>query len=362
MGKRERKPDVGEKPVHEAYKLLRGGNSIFMECDGKREVIKGEEFSLKDVKDHDVRTYFSGKLKVYHAGNNVERQYAGAPLPAKPTQDGATLKYRPDQQLSWIQEDVVGLKLTHDEKRKTEKSVLGETANTAIARAGIAEKKYSPWAHTIADHLNFLDRLDKSKRVPGYVGANQVHTVFESAAKIYAKKYGSIKVTRELGELIAGDSGLPSTLKLGFALDGKDKSLHHFIHEQPYFTHAGGRNGDEKAIVRFLEMQKQRIDEGLSSLADKVTSRRERRRDKREGKPGGSYESIAVNFLIPKMENLRLGEKEWAGLSASSDDRQSSADTASESSSSAKRHRNDYDSASERSTERERSRDRDRAR
>lgn len=360
MGKRDLKSDVGEKPVHEAFKLLPGGASIFMECEGNREVIKGEMFSPRDVEDHDVRTYFSGKLKVYHAGNNAVRQYEGASLPAKPTGNGAALKYFPEKIMSWTQEDIMKLKLTHDEKRKAEKSVLGETANQAIARAGIAEKKYSPWAHTIPDHLNFLDREAKGKRVPGYVGANQVHTAFESAAKIYAKKHGLIRVTRELGEPIAGDSNLPSALKLGFALEAKNGDLHHFVHEQPYFTHAGGRNGDEKAIVRFLEMQKQRIDAGLPSLADKVTLKKERRRDKREGKPGDHYESIAVNFLIPKMQTLRLGEKESDGLSTSSAVRQSSDDTSSESSSSAKRRRTDDDSASERSAERERSRDRDR--
>ncbi len=359
MGKRDREPDAGEKPAQEAYKLLRGGSSIFMELDGRTEVIKGKEFSPKDVHDHDVRTYFSGKLKVFHAGNNTERQYAGAPLPAKPMQDGATLSYLPDKQMSWTQEDLVGLKLTHDEKRRSEKSVLGESANAALARAGIAEKKYSPWAHTIADHLNFLDRLDKSKRVPAYVGANQVHSVFEAAAKIYAKKYGSIKVTRELGEPIAGDSGLPSTLKLGFALDGENGSLHHFIHEQPYFTNAGGRSGDEKAIVRFLEIQKRRIDAGLPSLADKVTPSRETRREISDGKADDHYQSIAVNFLIPKLRTLRLGTRESDSPSVSSADRHSSDDTASDRSSPGKRQRTDDDTASGRSAERERSRNRD---
>ena len=359
MGKRIREPDVGAKPANEAYKLLRGGASIFMECDGKREVIKGEEFSLKDVKDHDVRTYFSGKLKVYHAGNDAVRQYEGAALPAKPMGDRPALKYLPEKIMSWTQDDIVGLKLTHDEKRKAEKSVLGEAANTAIARGGIAEKKYSPWAHTIPDHLNFLDREGKSKRVPGYVGANQVHSAFESAAKIYAKKYGSIKVTRELGAPIAGDSGLPSALKLGFALDGKDGSRHHFVHEQPYFTQAGGRNGDEKAIVRFLEIQKERIDRGLPTLADKVTLKHDRERDNGGRKPPNLYESIAVNYLIPKLQNLRVGETAKDDRSVATTDSQPSEDTSSDSSRSGKRQRSDDDVARDRSPERDRSRDRD---
>jgi hypothetical protein len=359
MTKTNNQTESGEKPAHEAYRILRGGASIFMEYGGKRELIKGEIFSPASVPEYDVTSYFSGKLRVYHAGNGVTRQTVGAPLPAAPTKEKTpTLNYAPHSQISWTQEDIIGLKLTHTDKRKPEKSILGETANKAIARGGVAEKVLSPWAHTMPDHLNFLDRLDPRKRVPGYVGANQAHTVFESAAKIYAQKHGSIKVTREMGEPIAGESVLPSALKLGFVLDGKDGSHHHFVHEQPYFTNAGGRNGDEKAIVKFLEIQKQRIDDGLSSLADKVIHKTGKRRVEHIDKYESRYESVAANYLAAKLGKLSINAEEGDARTASP----SGVDQLDGNSPERKRKRDGDDASDDRSSDRDRSRSSSRSR
>lgn len=300
-------PKADDSTVHDARRILRGGSSIFMEVGGKKDVIKGEIFSPSDAKELDVRSYFSDKLRIYHGGNGVAHQTIGAPLPAAPAKGGKpALSYTPQREISWTQEDIVGLKLTHADKRKPEKSIMGGTANSAINSAGISEKPLSPWAHTVPDHLNFLDRKDPAKRLPGYVGANQVHTVFESAAKIYASKHGSIKVTRELGEPVAADNPVPSELKLGFVLDGKNKTHHHFIHNQPYFTNAGGRNGDEKAIVKFLEDQKRLIDQGLPTLADKVTSDHRSRRGDDFSKSRYGYQSVAANYLAARFSGLSV--------------------------------------------------------
>ena len=359
MTKANNKTESGEKPAHEAYRILKGGESIFMEYGGEKELIKGEIFSPADVPEYDVTSYFSDKLRVYHAGNGVTRQTIGAPLPAAPTKEKApTLNYAPHSQIRWTQEDIIGLKLTHDDKRKPEKSILGETANKAIARGGVAEKVLSPWAHTMPDHLNFLDRLDPRKRVPGYVGANQAHTVFESAAKIYAKNHGSIKVTRELSKPIAGESVLPSALKLGFVLDGKDGSHHHFVHEQPYFTNAGGRNGDEKAIVKFLEIQQKRIDDGLFTLADKVIAKTDDSRVDSIDEYESRYESVAANYLAAKLGKMSLTAEEGEDRTASP----SGVDQLDGNTPERKRKRDGDDASDDRSSDRDRSRSGSRSR
>jgi hypothetical protein len=359
MTKSNNQTESGDKAAHEAYRILKGGDSIFMEYGGKKKLIKGEIFSTADVPEYDVTSYFSDKLRVYHAGNGVTRQTIGAPLPAAPTKEKSpTLNYAPNSQMSWTQEDIIGLKLTHDDKRKPEKSILGETANAAIGRSGVAEKRLSPWAHTMPDHLNFLDRLDPRLRVPGYVGANQTHTVFESAAKIYARKHGSIKVTREMGVPIAGDSVLPSALKLGFVLDGKDGTHHHFVHEQPYYTNAGGRNGDEKAIVKFLEIQKRRIDKGLSALADKVTRGGATGRSDDANASENRYESVAANYLSAKLGKLTISPKEDAGRTGSPTSTQNFEDASPD----RKRKRDGDDASGDRSSDRDRSRNCSRSR
>lgn len=351
--------ESAERPAHVASRILRGGASIFMEYGDKKELIKGEIFSPADVSEFDVTSYFSDKLRVYHAGNGVTSQTIGASLPAAPTQGKSpTLKYTPQSEMKWTQEDIIGLKLTHDDKRKPEKSILGETANSAIVRGGVAEKELSPWAHTKPDHLNFLNRLDPRKRVPSYVGANQVHTVFESAAKIYAQKHGSIKVTRELSEPIAGESFLPSALKLGFVLDGKDGSHHHFVHEQPYFTNAGGRNGDEKAIVKFLEIQKQRIDNGLPTLADKVVRQSGKERFDHIDEFESRYESVAAIYLAAKFGKFSIAAQEVEKSAAAPDGASQPAGNSPD----RKRKRDGNDAPDDRSLDRGRSRSNSRSR
>lgn len=267
--------DAAQQPAQKALRFLKGGASIFMEHGGRREVIKGEMFSPADVPDHDSNSYFSHKLRVYHAGNGVAPQSFGAPLPAIPQKDNKpALTYKPHEKLEWTQENTTVKKLKHAGKRLNEKSIMGESANSAVARGGIAEKALTAWTHIKPDHLNVENRQDPRLRVPGYVGANQVHTMFEKAAKQLSKKFKDrepVTVTREIGEPVAGGSELPSTLKLGFGLKGKDGSVHNFVHEQPYFSNKGGRPGDDKAIAKFLLGQQKLIDSGLPTLADTIT-------------------------------------------------------------------------------------------
>ncbi len=277
--------------------LLVGGDSIFALIGKNKVPIKGSDFSMEEGENTDIRRYFSNKLQVYHRGPRIEKQATGAALPAAPNAEIAALKYHPTQDMSWTQVDIRGLKMLHSEKRIAEKSIFKESANDAIERGGVTPQPMSAWAHTRPDHLNFEHRLDKELRVPGYASANKTHTALESAAEIYARKIGPVKVTRKLGEPIPRSNGLITELHLGFALEGKDETLHHFIHRQSYFANDGARHGDDVAIFKYLEEQKQRIENDLPTFADKVT---------KIGKAGygddvdefdGKYTSVADGYL-----------------------------------------------------------------
>ncbi|MEO1748430.1 MAG: hypothetical protein AAFR27_07405, partial [Pseudomonadota bacterium] len=256
--------DVVHAKVHTAYKLERGGANIVAEFDGQKRVVKGQEFNpdILERSQMDTRSYFHGALKVHHTGNGVTRQYGGAPLPAKPVQKPA-LGYEPYKRLVWDQPDIVGRNMGQIGHRKAEASVMGESANDAIQRAGLRPKLRSPWAHTRPDHLNFQERTDPKLRVPAYVGANQVHSAFESAAKQLARNKGTIEVNRKVNEDIPGGSKLPVSMTLGYTLKNEQRNMATRIeHQQNYFTSAGARNGDERAIVMFVEHKQKQLDRG----------------------------------------------------------------------------------------------------
>ncbi|MEO1702481.1 MAG: hypothetical protein AAFR71_10560 [Pseudomonadota bacterium] len=250
--------------IHTPFKLKAGGASIVAEFDGQRYVIKGEEFDPATHKHSpvDTRSYFDSALKVFHAGNGVTKQFGGAPLPAKPVSQQA-LSHTPYKDMVWDQPDIVGRKMGQIGDRKQEKSIMGDTANNAIKSAGIRPSPLSPWAHTRPDHLNFQGRDDQKLRVPAYVGANQVHSAFEAAAKQLAHDNGTIEVNRKLNEEIPGGSKLPVSMTLGFTLKSEKRDMAARIeHKQPYFTSAGARNGDEKAIVMFIKHNQELLDNG----------------------------------------------------------------------------------------------------
>lgn len=308
-------------PPHQKFKLLPGGASIFFEIEGKKELIKGEIFRPDAGPNIDVRNYFDGRLTVYHGGYNINRQTTGAPLPARPTE--RALNYVPAKRLNWIQPDIVGMKMVQTEKRKGEKSILGEAANEAIARGGVVPQPLSPWAHTKPDHINFIDRLNKGLRVPGYAGANQVHTAFESTAKLFAKAHGDIKVTRTLGEPIAGNSGLISEMNLGFVLDDKKGKAYHFSHTQPYFSNAGARNGDEVAILRFIEIQKEHLEAGKAPLSDDTWRAGSKRRHPEPDLSPQSFASVRDHyneFMKQKSAQEAAQERSLSPVTASSPD------------------------------------------
>ncbi|MEO0545135.1 MAG: hypothetical protein AAFY99_15080 [Pseudomonadota bacterium] len=250
--------------IHTPFKLNAGGACIVAEFDDQRHVIKGENFDPATHKHSpvDTRSYFKGALKVHHAGNGVEKQFGGAPLPAKPVQQ-PVLQASPYKNLVWDQPDIVGKKMGQIGDRRQEKSIMGDTANNVIQSAGIRPRPKSPWAHTRPDHINFDGREDPKLRVPGYVGANQVHSAFEAAAKQLAHDNGTIEVNRRVNEEIPGGSKLPVSMTLGFTLKNEQRDLAARIeHDQPYFTSAGARNGDEKAIVMFVKHHQELLDKG----------------------------------------------------------------------------------------------------
>ncbi len=277
--------------------MLVGGDSV-LALIGKHKVpIKGDDFSIEEGDNTDIRSYFGNKLKVFHRGPRIEQQTPGAALPAAPNLGKAALTYDPIQSMSWTQVDIRGQKMFHTEKRIPERSIFGEAANDALERGGVTPQPLSAWTHTRPDHLNFEQRLDKELRVPGYPGVNKTHTAFESAAEIFARTIGPLKVTRKLGEPVPRSNSLISELHLGFVLEGAGDTLHHFIHRQSYFANDGARHGDDMGIVKFLEEQQRRIENGLPTFADKVT---------KIGKAGygddvdefdGEYASVADGYL-----------------------------------------------------------------
>jgi hypothetical protein len=280
---------------HQKFRLLPGGEHIYFQIGDYKELVKGTIFPPEIQEEYDVCKYFDGKLKVYHLGSNVKKQYTGAALPAKPT--GKTLHYVPHKRLNWIQPDIISLKMSQLDKRQSEKSIMGLTAFEAIARGGVVPQPYSAWAHTKPDHVNFLGRTEQELRVPGYVAANQVHTAFESAAKLLAKKYNEIEVTRKLGKPIAGDSGLISQLKLGFVLRDEQNKPHHYSHNQPYFTNKGARNGDEVAIFRYIEIQKDLLEAGKPTLASKEKTSQKRQRRFEAHLSSDNFVPVAGDYL-----------------------------------------------------------------
>jgi hypothetical protein len=285
------------------------GSSIMMVMPGQKDVLlRGESFSTRGNNNVDERVYFDGKLLVIHHGKHITPQSLGAVLPAVPNLQQDALSYTPYKKLSWTQGDVVREKIKQLTSRSDEKTIMGEAAKESIARGGVEPLPKSAWAHTLADYLNYDDRLGKEFRVPGYQAANQVHTAFESAAVRLAKLNDSIKVTRKLGDNIPASNGLVDGLHLGFVLDGKNEEQYHFTHFQPYFSMAGARHGDDEAIAIYINDNRGKIANDLPTTADKIT--KVFGDDKYPADEfGGHYPSISQDFKRHIIEEKSKLEK-----------------------------------------------------
>ena len=255
--------------------LKSGGTNVYAQYNGKVLAIKGDVDSALESPQKDQREYFDGALKVFHTGEKVTRQHPGASLPAARA-SGAALDYTPFPERSWqpILEEAAWV--DQKPKRRPERQIMGKPAGDVLEHAGLGRQKNAPWAHTQPDHAiqDAELREDRRLRVPTFQGANQSHSAFEMAAKATGKQVDDLTVSAQVGEPIGGKSGLPSGIRITYAMKSRDGTQQlELSHFQNNFVHEGARFGDEKAITQFVMDHKKMLDEGaLSAEKDDGTA------------------------------------------------------------------------------------------
>lgn len=241
--------------------FMPGGTDRMITMHGSSSVSKGTAFDPSTAQD--TTNYFGGSLQIHHRGEGIQQQSIGAPLPAAPTTSGPSLA--PVRETAWWQDEPSQLPQTTP--RGNEKTIMGESANDALSRSGIAPQPYAPFAHIQPDHTHPADREDRSLRHPTYEPTNQVHSAIETGVKGFVNNNGGIGVGRQQVGALPGSSGLYAGMNMQLAMP-TPSGFHFLNHYQPHFSSTGGRSGDAPGITRFLELEHYKQAASGAGIAD----------------------------------------------------------------------------------------------